>query len=86
MKVTVYSKPKCTACDATKRLLTKLEIPHIVVDVTEDPEALAYPKSLGYLGAPVVVAETSSGIQRWSDFRDARIRGLANFLGRNRCQ
>lgn len=76
MKVTVYSRPKCTACDATKRLLTKLGILHTVVDVTEDPEALAYVKSLGYLGAPVVVAETSSDVRHWSEFRESRIKEL----------
>lgn len=76
MKVTVFTKPGCPPCDATKRLLTKLQIPHTVVDVTEHGEALAYVKSLGYLGTPVVVAESVSGIEHWSEYRDARIRAL----------
>jgi glutaredoxin-like protein NrdH len=75
--VTVYSKPKCTACDATKRLLTKLQIPHSVIDITEDPNALAYVKSLGYLGAPVVIAEAPSGVQHWAEYREGRIRAIA---------
>lgn len=82
MIVTVYGKPKCTACDATKRLLNKLQIPHTVIDVTEDAEALAYVKSLGYFGAPVVVADTSSGLHHWSDFRESKIKVLAKDFGR----
>ncbi|MDI9914384.1 glutaredoxin family protein [Rhodococcus sp. IEGM 1379] len=80
MKVTVYSKPFCVACDATKRLLTKLQISHTVVDVTEDAKALAYVKSLGYSGAPVVVAELPSGIQHWAEFREAKMKELSREL------
>lgn len=80
MKVTVYSKPSCVACDATKRLLAKLHIPHTVIDITEDPKALAYVKSLGYSAAPVVVAETVSDQWHWSEFRESRIKELGPVL------
>lgn len=77
MKVTVYSKPSCVACDATKRLLTKLHILHTVIDITEDAEALAYVKSLGYSGAPVVVVELPSGVEHWAEYREGRIKKLS---------
>lgn len=81
MKVTVYSKPNCTACDATKRLLTKLGVAHTVVDVTEDADALVYVKSLGYVGAPVVVVDSELGVQHWAEFREGRVRSLSGIAG-----
>lgn len=70
--VTVYSKPLCVQCDATKRALIKAGIAYAVVDVTEDAEALAKIKALGYAQAPVVV--TAEG--HWSGFRPDRIKAL----------
>ena len=37
MTVTVYSKPMCVQCDATKRALDKAGLPYDTVDITEDP-------------------------------------------------
>lgn len=70
--VTVYSKPLCVQCDATKRALTKAGITYDVVDVTEDAAAREHIMQLGYLQAPVVVA----GSDRWSGFRPDRIKTL----------
>ncbi|GAB4097783.1 glutaredoxin-like protein NrdH [Brachybacterium horti] len=70
--VTVYSKPLCVQCDATKRALTKAGIAYIVVDVTEDAVALAKIKALGYMQAPVVIANED----HWSGFRPDRIKTL----------
>jgi glutaredoxin-like protein NrdH len=36
-EVTVYSKPTCVQCDATKRALTKAGVDYKVVDITKDP-------------------------------------------------
>src|SRR5699024_1024604 len=52
MAITVYSKPLCVQCDATKRALDKADLAYETVDITEDPEALAHVKSLGYVQAP----------------------------------
>lgn len=71
--VTVYSKPLCVQCDATKRALTKAGIAYTAVDVTEDAEALAKIKALGYAQAPVVVTDED----HWSGFRPDRIKALA---------
>ncbi|MFC9768892.1 glutaredoxin domain-containing protein [Rhodococcus jostii] len=79
MTVTVYSTPNCVACTATKRLLTRLEIPHTIVDITEDSAAYEFVKCLGYSAAPVVVAELS-GMQHWAEFREERIRHLRREL------
>lgn len=69
--ITVYSKPSCVQCNATYRWLDDagLKGQYPVVDLTEDPEALAYVKSLGYLGAPVVVTDDD----HWAGFDPARL-------------
>lgn len=72
MSITVYSKPSCVQCDATYRALDKHGIDYAVVDVTQDPEALAAVRELGYLQAPVVVA----GTEHWSGFRPDKIKAL----------
>lgn len=43
------------------------------IDVTQDPESLAFIKGLGYQQAPVVVA----GEDHWSGFRPDRIKAVA---------
>lgn len=61
-------------CDATKRALTKAGIAYDVVDVTEDAEALAKIKTLGYAQAPVVITAED----HWSGFRPDLIKALAH--------
>jgi len=72
MDVTLYSKPGCVQCDATTRALNKAGVAYDVVDITEDADALAKVKSLGYVQAPVVV----TGEDHWSGFRPDKIKAL----------
>jgi glutaredoxin-like protein NrdH len=72
--VTLYSKPACPQCTATKKQLEKHGIPHQVRDLSTDPEAHAFVTNLGYLSAPVVHA---GGDNHWSGFRPDRIKALA---------
>jgi glutaredoxin-like protein NrdH len=71
--ITVYSRPACVQCDATYRMLDRLDLDYTTVDVEQDAEALAYVRSLGYLAAPVVVA----GDQHWSGYRPDELKALA---------
>ncbi|MGO1851800.1 MAG: glutaredoxin-like protein NrdH [Microbacteriaceae bacterium] len=73
MNITVYTRPHCVQCTATFRTLEKLRIPFAVYDVSEDEQALAAVKELGYLAAPVVV----TGEEHWSGFRPDKLAGLA---------
>lgn len=73
MTITVYTRPSCGPCLATKAALTKQGLAYDVVDISQDDEARDYVMALGYLQAPVVVA----GDQHWSGFRPERIRKLA---------
>jgi glutaredoxin-like protein NrdH len=54
-------------------MLNRNEITFSTVDLTEDDEAMAYVKSLGYASSPVVVA----GDKHWSGFRPDMISSLA---------
>lgn len=69
LKLTLYSKPSCVQCTATKRWLDQHKIPYIAFDVSEDEAALEYIKGLGYLQVPVVVVPFNQGPTRhWSGF------------------
>ena len=70
--VTVYTKPSCVQCTATKRALTKAGIEFEEVDLTQDSASLEKIKNLGYQQAPVVFA----GDKHWSGFRPDFIKRL----------
>lgn len=74
MGITVYTKPACVQCTATKKALDKHGITYDLVDISADTEARDYVMSLGYLQAPVVLA----GGERWVGYRPDRISALAN--------
>lgn len=78
--ITVYSKPLCVQCDATKRALSKAGVDYSVVDITEDADALAKVKSLGYVQAPVVITSED----HWSGFRPDKIKAIAAASGEQR--
>jgi glutaredoxin-like protein NrdH len=63
--ITVYTKPACPQCDATKRHLTRSGTPFEAVDLSQDPGAIDTVRELGYSSAPVVVA----GDVHFSGFR-----------------
>lgn len=73
MAITVYTKPACAQCRATKKMLDREGIAYEVVDVSVDTKARDYIMALGYVAAPVVVA----GGDHWSGFRPDRIHSLA---------
>ncbi|WP_029149619.1 glutaredoxin-like protein NrdH [Microbacterium indicum] len=73
MAITVYSKPACVQCNATYRALDAKGIEYEVTDVTENADALEQVKALGYLQAPVVIADE----EHWSGFRPDKIDELA---------
>ncbi|MCS4485103.1 glutaredoxin-like protein NrdH [Gleimia sp. 6138-11-ORH1] len=73
MTITVYSKPQCVQCDATKRALKKQGLDFEVIDMSLDLEALEFVKGLGYVQAPVVMA----GDEHWSGYRPDLIKQIA---------
>ena len=73
MRVTVYTKPACGQCIATRKALDAAGVDYETVDLTTDPGALDYVQSLGYLQAPVVVTDTD----HWAGFHPDRCKALA---------
>lgn len=64
--VAVYTKNDCQPCIRTKKELTLRGVTFTEVNVEEDALALEYIKSLGHLGAPVVVLSDGAN---WSGMR-----------------
>ncbi len=64
-KVIVYSTPKCVQCDATKRLLKKLEVEFESVDLSQNEDAKNKLMSEGFKQAPIV----DWNGEKWSGFR-----------------
>lgn len=76
LMITVYSKPRCVQCDATKRALNAKglveAVDYTIIDVMEDAEAHARIVALGYRQVPVVVV----GETHWSGFNPDMISKL----------
>ena len=53
---TLYSRKNCQPCKAVERRLIKNGTPYLKVDVSEDADAAAKLKQLGYTAAPVLVS------------------------------
>ena len=78
MTVTVYTKPACVQCDATKRALTAAGIPYRTIDLTEDAGAMARVTAWGYRTAPVVEVGQD---EHWCGFRPDLIAKLKEGMG-----
>ena len=74
--ITVYTKPSCVPCQATKKALDRAGLAYEEVDISTDDAARDHVLALGYLQAPVVEV----GDEHWSDFRPERIQELAATL------
>ena len=72
--ITLYTKPACVQCTATKRALDKAGVEYTMVDISLDDDARDYVMAMGHLQAPVVVA----GEDNWSGYRPDRIRELSS--------
>jgi glutaredoxin-like protein NrdH len=70
--ITVYTKPACVQCEATKRMMDKLSIDYSTIDITLDIEAFDMLIFKGYKSAPVVITDNDS----WAGFNPEKISGL----------
>jgi glutaredoxin-like protein NrdH len=71
-EVTVYVKPGCPECVATKDLMDDLGVIYNSVDISINKEALMLLRAKKFRGAPVVVTSEKS----WSGFNESEIRNL----------
>ena len=73
MSITLYTKPACVQCNATKKALDRAGLDYETVDITLEDDARDYVMALGYVQAPVVEAYG----EHWSGFRPDRIKALS---------
>lgn len=74
MSITVYTKPACVQCDATKRHLNRLGLEYDTVDITQNPEAFDMLIEKGFKAAPVVITDDD----QWAGYYPEKIDGLAS--------
>lgn len=70
--ITVYTKPGCVACDATKRKMDDLGIEYTPKDFASSPEAIELAMNNGVTSAPVV----DTGTVVWGGYKPDMIRTL----------
>jgi glutaredoxin-like protein NrdH len=74
MSITVYTKPSCVQCEATKRSLDKLGLAYETVDATTDEAVYDMLVEKGFKAMPVV----NAGEEWWSGFQPDKINGLVD--------
>lgn len=74
MNVTVYTKPNCVQCDATKRTLKNIGVEFDSIDVTENEDAFNMLVEKGFKAMPVVNVDD----EWWSGFNPDKINGLVD--------
>ncbi|MEE0654105.1 glutaredoxin family protein [Bifidobacterium criceti] len=73
MPITIYTKPGCPQCTATRRAFDRLGVGYDTVDVTTDAQALRTLQDAGFRAAPVIITDDDS----WSGYRPDKIRAYA---------
>lgn len=73
MSVTVYTKPACVQCTATKRKLDQLGVEYDTIDLLTTEGALEKVRALGFQQAPIVITDSDS----WSGYQPERLSNLA---------
>lgn len=74
--VTVYTKPVCPQCTATKAQLDKLGLAYTVEEITDEVREAAL--ALDITSVPIVCASVDGvEVEPWGGFRPDRIKALA---------
>ena len=74
MKITVYSKSNCQACDLTKQWLDSNNVSYVAIDAYEDADAMAELQSHGFMSFPVVTV--GSFDNAWTGFEIDKLEEL----------
>lgn len=79
MQITVFTKPACQPCKATKRALDKLDIEYNTVEL--DADKTAEFTAAGLLSAPVVQVDVGDGASwTWAGHAPSQIEKLAELF------
>lgn len=83
MDVTIYSKPNCPQCEATKRKFTKEGVAFKEVDVSKDRRAFMRVRDeWGYQRVPVIEVRGEGFDVRWDGFRPDRMKAVIDEFNR----
>lgn len=82
--VTVYSRPGCVQCDATKRTLDRKGIVHVDLELEDHPDVLKEAIDAGHLNAPIVTVERGNERRMWGGFRHALLEELPYLIKENK--
>lgn len=82
--VTVYGKPRCVQCDATRRHLDKKGVAYTYLELEDHPDALKEAIDAGHLNAPVVIVERGNERRMWGGFRHALLEELPYLIKENK--
>ena len=74
MKIIIYSKPNCGACDLTKTWLDDNNLEYTAINAYEDADAMAGLQSHGFMSFPVVTV--GSFDNAWGGFEINRLEEL----------
>lgn len=70
--ITVYEKPNCTMCTATKRFLGKNKVHYAVADIDDEVRSIA--QSRGISAAPIVVVDHGDRTVMWGGYNPEKLR------------
>lgn len=78
MTITIYTKPGCQQCVATKQLFEKAGHAPTFIDITKDTAAENHVRALGYLSLPVVYIDNNT---HWFGFRPDLVANMNSEAG-----
>lgn len=76
MEITIYAKPGCYACEATKMAMDRAGLNYDVIDVTFNQPARELLSEHGFTKLPVIEVEEGGSVRYWHGFRPDLIKGL----------
>lgn len=76
MEITVFTKPNCPACEATKKAMDRAGLDYDVSDVGNNPTLQQALRESGFRTMPVVAVEDGENHRYWEGFRPDLIRHL----------
>lgn len=74
--ITVFTKPQCPACEATKKALYRTGLNYEVVDVENNPELQQFLRKFEFHSMPVVEVFDGEDYHYWNGFRPDLIKRL----------
>lgn len=76
MQITIFTKPNCQACEATKKAMDRAALDYEVVDINSSSSLPEILREMGFRTMPVVEAFDGENHRYWEGFRPDLIKQL----------